>query len=58
MTKKEETGKYTDKDGVIRWNTNKKYNKKEQAQQRDEFQNEADSGKVICLTDLMINHGM
>lgn len=52
------TGKYVDAEGITRWSTDKKYTKEEQKQQRDEFLKEANSGKQICLTDLMINHGM
>ena len=51
-------GKYTDKDGVVRWLTDRKYTKEEQKEQRAAFMKDADEGKVICLTDLMINHGM
>lgn len=27
-------------------------------EQRDQFENDAKNGKVLCLSDLMINHGM
>jgi len=27
-------------------------------QQRDQFSKDADAGKVLCLTDLFISHGM
>lgn len=43
---------------IVRWDTKKKYSKKELEQQRKEFTEKAKEGKVICLTDLMINHGM
>jgi hypothetical protein len=50
----------TDKNGnkVIRWDTKKKYTKEELKKQREQFVKQAKNGKVICLTDLMINHGM
>ncbi len=50
----------TDKNGqsVIRFKTDRKYTQAELAQQREEFDKEAKAGKVICLSDLMINHGM
>jgi len=49
-----------EKDGseTVRWDTNKKYTKAELGQQRQEFEDAAKSGEVLCLTDLMINHGM
>lgn len=43
---------------VVRFNTNKKYTKDELKKQREDFSKLANSGKQICLTDLMINHGM
>jgi len=49
---------YIDKDGVTRWDTNKKYTKKELKQQREEFEKVTDSGAQLCLSDLMITHGM
>ncbi len=53
-----DAGKYIDKDGVVRWLTDRKYTKEEQKKQRTDFVNEAEAGKQICLSDLMINHGM
>lgn len=52
----EETDKQGDK--IIRWDTNKKYTKEELKQQREEFEEQAQKGKKICLTDLFINHGL
>ena len=52
------TGKYIDKDGGVRWKTDKQYTKEEKAQQREEFAKEAKCGTRLCLTDLMINHGI
>lgn len=48
------------KDGskVVRLNTNKKYNKEELKAQREGMEKAAKEGKVICLTDLFITHGM
>ena len=43
---------------VIRYNTNKKYSKQELEVQREQFEKDAKAGKVLCLSDLMINHGM
>ncbi len=43
---------------VVRWDTKKKYTKEELKKQRKEFEQEAKKVSLICLTDLMINHGM
>ena len=43
---------------VVRFDTSKKYTKEELAVQREQFSKDAKAGKVICLTDLFINHGM
>lgn len=43
---------------VVRFDTNKKYTNEELEAQREQFSKDADAGKVICLTDLFINHGM
>lgn len=43
---------------VVRWRTDRNYTKEELKAQREEFSREAESGKMICLTDLMINHGL
>lgn len=56
-------GKYfeTDKsDGqkVVRYDTKAKYTKKELEAQRADFEREAKAGNRICISDLMINHGM
>lgn len=46
----------TDKDGVVRYN--KVNSKAEMKQQLNEFTKQAQSGKVVCLSDLMVNAGM
>lgn len=55
-------GKYseTGRDGreVVRYATKGRYTKEEQAAMRDDFVKEAKAGRQICLSDLMINHGM
>ena len=50
----------TDKNGdeVVRWDTKKKYTKQELEKQREEFSNLAKQGKKLCISDLMINHGL
>ncbi len=53
-----DAGKYTDKDGIVRWATDRPYTKEERRKQRADFVKDAEDGKQICLTDLMINHGM
>jgi len=55
---KSNTGKFTDKDGVVRWDTSRKYTKAELKKQREEMSAEADKGTVLCLTDMFINHGL
>jgi len=54
--------KYTEREQngqeVVRWKTDKKYSKEELKQQRKEFTKAAEAGKMLCLSDLMINHGM
>ena len=52
------TEKQKDGSDLVRWKTDKKYTKSELEQQRNEFESAAKSGKVICLSDLMINHSM
>lgn len=44
---------YKDKDGVIRFERTE--NRKEFEKQLEIFQEKAQEGKVICLTDLIIN---
>lgn len=44
---------YKDKDGTIRFEETD--NKEEFNKQLEDFSKEADSGKIICLTDLIIN---
>lgn len=53
-----ETGKYLDEDGSVRWKTDRQYSEEERKKMRDEFQEEAKKGKLICISDLMINHGL
>lgn len=59
-----DTGEYIQKDKnatggeVVRFDTKKKYTKEELAAQREEFSKAAKEGKVICISDLMCNHGM
>lgn len=43
---------------VLRFKTNKKYSKKERAEQWKEAEKAIHQGKQICLSDLMINAGM
>ena len=47
---------FTDKDGIVRWDTKKQYTREELAKQRQEFEEQAKAGKTICLTDLIGNH--
>ena len=43
---------------TVRFDTTKKYTQRELKTQREQFSKDAQAGKIICLTDLMINHGM
>lgn len=52
------TGKYIGKDGVIRYDYKKKYTKEQLKAQREDFEKEAQTGKMICISDLMCSHGL
>ena len=59
------TGRYVKESNVagkieetVHFDTTKKYTKEELKAQRNQFSEDAKAGKVICLSDLMINHGM
>ncbi len=55
----EETGKYVDKDGVVRYDyKNRKFTPEQLKAQREDFEKEAEKGKKICISDLMCSHGM
>ena len=56
------TGRYIERDeagkDVVRFATTRKHNRAQQRRQRDQFTEDAKAGKLICLTDLFISHGM
>ena len=45
-------------DEVLRFKTDRKYNKAERNEQWREAEKHVKEGKPICLTDLLINGGM
>ena len=49
---------YQDKDGHVRFRRLESNDRQGQAEQRAEFVKFAKKGKVVCISDLMINHGM
>ena len=61
-TEQNTIGKYTETmpDGreLVRYATNGRYTNEQLEAQRQDFEKEARAGKLICLSDLMINHGM
>jgi len=43
---------------IISWDTKRKYTSEQKAKQREEFTKAAQDGQLICLSSLMITHGM